>query len=240
MINIAICDDEPEFCSGLEKILIKILDDRCIEYDIDVFDTGEELCEKIKTDDISYDYDLLFLDIEFPKMNGVDIGKYIRRQLKNQIVQIVYVSSKREYAMELFDFRPLNFLIKPIEEKDILTVIEQFEEINEKDNYLFKFKKGREFYKIPINKILYFERKGRKIYVHLHDEEYDYYDSLELIYENLKQYNFLHIHKSYLVNYRFIKIMAYEYVILSDGTKIPISQAKREQTRKEFIRIEGI
>ena len=237
VIKIAICDDEMEFCSELEKNIIKVFDERCMEYDIDVFNSGEELCGKIETGDLSYTYDLLFIDIELPEMNGVDIGRYIRKHLKNQIVQIVYVSSKQEYAMELFDFRPLNFLIKPIEENDILTVIEQFQEINEKDSYLFRFKKGREFYKIPINKILYFERKGRKIYVHLYEEEYDYYDSLELIYENLKQYNFLFIHKSYLVNYRFIKIMAYKYVILFDGTKIPISQAKREQIRKEFMKI---
>lgn len=238
MIRIAICDDEMEFCSNLEKLLIKILDEKCMEYDIDVYNSGEELCKKIETGDISYSYDMIFLDIELPKMNGVEIGRYIRKHIKNQIIQIVYVSSKQEYAMELFDFRPLNFLIKPIKEDDISIVIRQFEEINEIDNYLFRFKKGHDFYKVPINKILYFERKGRKIYVHMQDEEYDYYDSLELIYENLKQYNFLFVHKSYLVNYRFIKIMAYDHVVLFDGTQVPISQAKREQIRKEFMKIE--
>ena len=70
-------------------------------------------------------------------------------------------------------------------------------------------------------------------------DEYDYYDSLELIYENLKQYDFLLIHKSYLINYRFVKIMSYDHVVLVDGTQIPISQAKREQIRKEFMKIEG-
>lgn len=239
VIKIAICDDEPQFCSDLERTLIKILDKKCIEYDIDVFYSGVELCEKIETGELPYCYDMLFLDIQLPNMNGVDIGRYIRQQLKNQIVQIVYVSSQREYAMELFDFRPLNFLIKPIDESAILNVVEQFEEINKKDNYLFRFKKGRDFYKIPISKILYFERKGRKIYVHLQNEEYDYYDSLELIYENLKQYDFLLIHKSYLINYRFVKIMSYDHVVLVDGTQIPISQAKREQIRKEFMKIEG-
>ena len=150
MIKIAICDDEPQFCSDLERTLIKILDKKCIEYDIDVFYSGVELCEKIETGELPYCYDMLFLDIQLPNMNGVDIGRYIRQKLKNQIVQIVYVSSQREYAMELFDFRPLNFLIKPIDESAILNVVEQFEEINEKDNYLFRFKKGRDFYKIPI------------------------------------------------------------------------------------------
>ena len=148
----------PKGSSGND--IIKILDKKCIEYDIDVFYSGVELCEKIETGELPYCYDMLFLDIQLPNMNGVDIGRYIRQKLKNQIVQIVYVSSQREYAMELFDFRPLNFLIKPIDESAILNVVEQFEEINEKDNYLFRFKKGRDFYKIPISKILYFERKG--------------------------------------------------------------------------------
>ena len=55
----------------------------------------------------------------------------------------------------------------------------------------------------------------------------------------MKQYDFLLIHKSYLINYRFVKIMSYDHVVLVDGTQIPISQAKREQIRKEFMKIEG-
>lgn len=238
MIKIAVCDDEMEICSLIERVLIKILDEQCMEHDIDVYNSGEELCEKLKLGDRSYDYDLLLLDIEFPKMNGVETGRYIREKLKNQIMQIVYISSNQCYAMELFDMRPLNFLIKPIDENAVRTVLQQFNNINEKDRYIFRFKKGHNFYKIPVNNIVYFERKGRKIYIHLHDEQYDYYDSLELINENLQNFNFLFVHKSYLVNYRFVKIMAYDHIVLYDGTQIPISQAKREQIRKKFIEIE--
>ena len=79
MIKIAICDDEPQFCSDLERTLIKILDKKCIEYDIDVFYSGVELCEKIETGELPYCYDMLFLDIQLPNMNGVDIGHQNRR-----------------------------------------------------------------------------------------------------------------------------------------------------------------
>ena len=64
VIKIAICDDEPQFCSDLERTLIKILDKKCIEYDIDVFYSGVELCEKIETGELPYCYDMLFLDIQ--------------------------------------------------------------------------------------------------------------------------------------------------------------------------------
>ena len=46
-------------------------------------------------------YDLIFLDIELPRMNGVAVGKYIRESLNNETVQIAYISSKQQYAMDI-------------------------------------------------------------------------------------------------------------------------------------------
>ena len=240
MIKIAICDDELEICARIESLIIKILDEEGIKYDIDVFNSGEGLCNGMSSCDLLHSYELLFLDIELPKMSGIDIGDYIRNKLKNQFVQIAYISSKQEYAMELFNFRPINFLLNPIDELGVRKVLQQFNAIEQKNDFIFKFKKGRNLYKIPINSIMYFERKSRKIIVHLQDGEYDYYDSLELIYDNLKNHNFLFVHKSYLVNYRYIKIMAYDHVILCDETRIPISQANREKIRKIYMEIEDI
>ena len=97
-INIAVCDDEIKICSHVENILINILAHKFFEYNIDVFYSGEALCEEMERTK----YDLVFLDIELPKMNGVEIGKYIRDTKNDNITQIVYISSKQEYAMELF------------------------------------------------------------------------------------------------------------------------------------------
>ena len=56
-------------------------------------------------------------------MNGVEIGKYIRKKLENNVAQIVYISSKKSYAMELFENRPFDFLIKPLTEEAIKKVL---------------------------------------------------------------------------------------------------------------------
>ena len=76
---------------------------------------------------------MLFLDIELPKMNGVAVGQYIRETLKNETIQIAYISSKQEYAMELFEMRPINFLVKPLYEKKIENVIDKFLQLNKID-----------------------------------------------------------------------------------------------------------
>ncbi len=109
-IKIAICDDINEMCVCIENKVEGILKNKSIGYEIDIFNSGEELCRML--DEIRYD--LIFLDIEFPKMNGIETGRYIREVKKDNITQIAYVSAKREYAMELFQVRPIDFIVKPL------------------------------------------------------------------------------------------------------------------------------
>ncbi|MCR6546073.1 LytR/AlgR family response regulator transcription factor [Dehalobacterium formicoaceticum] len=95
MLNIAICDDENSFCTELEEYLLKINN----KYHVDIYSTGEELCQKIAE---KAHYDLIFLDIEMSKLNGIETGKYIRENLHAHFIQIVYVSAQSNYAMELY------------------------------------------------------------------------------------------------------------------------------------------
>ena len=60
---------------------------------------------------------MFFLDIEIEFMNGVQVGRFIREKLQDDNTLIVYMSSYTKYAMELFEVRPMDFLIKPLNEK---------------------------------------------------------------------------------------------------------------------------
>ncbi len=59
-------------------------------------------------------FGLIFLDIEMQYVNGIEAGKIIREKMKDELTKIVYISGSDNYAMELFQVRPLDFLIKPI------------------------------------------------------------------------------------------------------------------------------
>ena len=83
-------------------------------------------------------FDLIFLDIELKKKSGLDVSNYIRNELGNESVQIAYISAKTGYAMDLFEFRPINFLVKPLEySKVVITIfcaILQYKLIVEEEN----------------------------------------------------------------------------------------------------------
>lgn len=233
--KIAICDDEQIICTALYDELKKISEIKSVKFDIDCFTSGEELCREME----SSDYDLLFLDIELPKMNGVAVGQYIRETLKNETVQIAYISSKQEYAMSLFEMHPLNFLVKPLTNEKIEKVIDKFLILNKIDIELFNFKIGHHYYKVPYSDILYFCSSGRKIKIITQDKEYEFYGSLEDIYQEMKHKKFLFVHKSFLVNFKHISKYQYEQITMCDNTIIPISQSRRKAIRSMFVDFEG-
>lgn len=69
---------------------------------VDVYYDGESFCRALDNGD---GYHLVFLDIELAEMNGVGVGHYIRERKNNNRMQIVFISGKRDYAMELFEIR---------------------------------------------------------------------------------------------------------------------------------------
>lgn len=232
-IRIAICDDEVKVCSMIEQILMHILDAYGISYRIEIFYSGEALCEQLKTEK----YNLVFLDIELQNMNGVAVGHFIREQLGNEELQIAYISAKKEYAMELFEYRPINFLTKPIDETKVRKVIDKYRIINGHNEDIFTYKKQGEICQVKLSEIRYFMSKGRKITLVTESGEDEFYSTMDHIQEQVEGKRFLYVHQSYMVNCSYISRMAYEQLELSDGTVIPISRSKRPEVRKQFLEL---
>ena len=94
-----------------------------MKLEVDVFFDGTALTEYLKREKAP---DILFLDIELPGMDGVEVGKYVRDILRNLHMFLVYISSKEEYALELFQNQPFDFLIKPIKKNDCIMLWKKY------------------------------------------------------------------------------------------------------------------
>lgn len=234
MIKIAICDDEPAICGQVESILMNLLDKKSIQYEIDVYHGGTGLCQKLETQC----YDLLFLDIELPKQNGIEIGQFIRDVLRNEQLQIAYISSNTNYALELFQFRPINFLVKPLTDEKLKQVLDKYLLLSNQQQQLFTYKKKTDYIKVPLQDIIYFESISRKVMIHTTSYTDIFYDTLDSIYSLVKGNQFLFIHKSTIVNCRYIKKLAYEEVTLWDDTILPISQSRRKDIKKMYLQMQ--
>lgn len=167
----------------------------------------------------------------------MDVKSYIREELEDEIVQIAYISAKTEYAMELFSFRPINFLVKPLQRSQVEKVLDKYLLITGKDDLSFEYKKKTDHYKVPIKDIIYFESEKRKIHIQLLKKRDEFYGSMEEIYQKLKSHQFLYIHRSIIVNYRYIKKLTYESVIMVNDIELPISQPRRTEIKRMCLKI---
>jgi len=232
MLQIAICDDEKIICQQFEDMLADISKNINENFEVEVFYSGEELCRYLNEGNR---FGLIFLDIELHEINGVEVGKKVREEMNDESTQIVYVSGKESYAMDLFEVRPLNFLVKPVSKVKIESVIIKAIKLQEKHNNFYEYKNGNVNFSIPITDILYFESDGRKVNIILIDEAKSFYGKLSLIEEQLNSVDFIMIHKSYLINFNHVIEYTYDYVKMSNKEVLTISQNNRKAVREHLL-----
>jgi len=239
--KIAICDSDEVIGFQIEDYLMQISKSYNITFEIEVYFTGERLCNALKN---GTHYDLIFLEVEFGKMseclNGIQIGTKIREEYNDMITQIVYISANTKYALELFQNNPLGFLVKPLNGDCILKVIRKLLNLAAPHSNAFIYYFCRDSFKIKVNDISYLCSEGKKVIIYLNNGELvSYYGSLEKAYtEQLIRYDFLYIHRSYIVNFDYISAFQYMNVLLFNEKVLPISRLKRKEIKKRHIEIE--
>jgi len=236
---VAICDDEKRICSNLENSLKEIFNKLNVRYEIDVYFTGEGLCNKIKS---GTQYDLIFLDIELGEncVNGIEVGKKIRDIDNCDKASIVYISQETKYSMQLFDIRPLNFLIKPIKFDKIEQVVNTYLKLTGSRTKDFIYRVRHDTFKVKVKDIVYLESIRRKLTLHLADGSKEmFYGTLKQVYyEQLYKFDFLFIHASFAVNYDYISELSKDKVALSCGAiSLPISQQRKKEVKESYFSI---
>lgn len=232
MYDIGICDDGKNICSSIENMLMQCAEEKKAQFNIQIWYTGEGLRDYLAQ---GGHLDILFLDIELYKMTGIEVGGYIRKELDNIGLQIIYISGKSTYAQQLFKTQPLDFLVKPITQEQINDTMETALKVIKRKNEKFEFQKGGDYYYIPVGDIIYFESMGRKVKIVAMQETYEFYGRLKEVTKRLPE-DFIIIHKSFVINTQQVFHYTYEAVKMTNGTMLVISQIKRKQVRETLLK----
>lgn len=231
MYTIGICDDNELFCWETESMVLDYCEKIHLETETVIFSSGEELLEHWHRGE---PLDLLFLDIELQTTNGISIGKELRLNMANESTQIVFVSIRNDYAMQLFKIRPLDFLIKPVSYEEISGVIDTYCSLFIHLRSFYEYRINKTFYRIDQRNIVCLQSAGKIITIFTTEREYQHYGKLSDCMEQLNSNIFILVHKSYIVNINFINVYKANELIMMNSCRIPISQARR-QSVKEFI-----
>ncbi len=186
-MKIAICDDSRDHSSTLEKILASY--HKTKDAEISIYSDPQDMVADITK---GKQYEVAFLDIDMPGMNGIELGKVVKENSKSTF--IVIVTSYPQYAINAYDCEAFHYLLKPIELEKLMAVV---------DKILIKYKELHKYHvikikteqiRIPIKDLYYVECCKKHIIYHLKNKRYETIETLTDVYEALKDYGFYQVH----------------------------------------------
>ena len=245
MIHCIIIDDENNCIEMLEWQLKTYCPNVVIDASCDSAEKGITAINK-------FEPDVVFLDIEMPKMNGFEMLK----KFDKLFFDVVFTTAYNQFALNAFKFSALNYLLKPIDIDDLKSTVEKVEQKNsqitrEQFDLLLQKMDG---VKHSLNRIALTTYDGLVFVttsdiIHC-DAESNYTNiflangdkilvskTLKEIDETLSGGDFFRIHNSHLININHIKKFVRGdggYVVMSDNVSITISRSRREEFFEMF------
>ena len=229
----AICEDNLASLNYIKATLEKSFAQNSFPMSLEAYSDPQSLLRNIK---FGTHYDVLFLDIDMPKLNGIDLT----RQLRNNNIQtkIIFISNKEELVFQTFEVQPLFFLrknhfleglptlihtlIKEFQkEKRLVMTVEELHSDN-----MYSFDLHQLMYVEAIRKYCNFVSTNGKIRVQYR---------LGSLNDVLSQHSFIQCHRSFIVNCRFIFSLSKTELILDDYTTLPIGRSHYQAVRNAFM-----
>lgn len=226
MFKLAICDDDAEFRGRLAELCQKYFKDEqiCIRE----YMSGEEILKERDKCDI------LFLDIEMPGMNGIQIKEQFEWQETDTF--IIFVTNHEEDMREAFGRNVVGFLTKPLKEQDFFS---EMDKLSKKQGKNFVcIEENQEIYRLPLRSIKYIEAKENYSKVVCSDRDYLFRKSIKTWETLVPADCFVKIHRSYIINLEYWK-RDKDFIVLSPVLKIRLSRKNKKEVLaryKDYIR----
>lgn len=217
-----IIEDEPSSQQVLEKFIEKI---SYLELIATCSDALEALEQLQKTE-----AELLFLDINMPKVSGISFYKSLKNPPK-----VIFTTAYPEYAVQGFELNAVDYLLKPFSFERFLTAVNKAMDGEKIEKRALMVKSEGVIHKISANDIVYIEALGDYIKIQLQDQYLIVNESLINLRKRLSQDVFAQLHRSYLVNiHKVTAVMGNQ--VFCDKKALPIGRMFRESFLQKWIR----
>ena len=227
-MRIAICDDE-RICDILAEKAGKY----CPYAEIRTYHSGKELLDANALPDI------LLLDIGMPKISGMDVAKTLRDRDWRNI--LIFITGEEDQVFRSFDYHAFHFLVKPVADEKLKEVLENaWKELKRKDkapgkqDRYIEIQSGTAHIRVNLSQLLYAEVYDRKTLLHMKDDNIEYYGQLSAL-KGLVGKDFYRIHRSYLVNMKYVERYDRTSVTTLGGDSIPIARREYDGFLKAYM-----
>lgn len=226
MVKFAVCDDESEMTDYIAERLSEYYPDEC---EIQKYTDGKTLLSESKRED----FDAFFLDIGMPGLNGMALAEKIREF--NQNVKIIFVTNNNELAYKGYLYDAFRYVRKSKLEQELCEAARSLGNYFVSLGEYLSFKTPNGEITRSVKSLKYFEVKGHTVTMVCDQSADRVCGTLKEYEERLNNMGFIRIHKSYLVNYRYIYVVQNSNVKLTCGRELPLSRNRADMTKKKLL-----
>ncbi len=227
MRNIAIVEDENQAAALLTGYIEEYSKRTGQQFHIDRFENGHAFLEQYKAT-----YAVVFMDIQMPHCNGMDIAFQLRE--RDKTVSIIFVTNLSKYAQKGYEVDAVGYLMKPVSYYDFALKFKKGLDIysmNEEQRVMVSISGG--FCRISTDKLMYVEVAKHRLYYHLVDDVIEVTGALSKVEEELKQYGFMRCNQCFLINPKFVvSVKGYDVQVGNDT--LTISRPRKSAFMEEL------
>lgn len=231
MVKIAVCDDEPAMCKRLEEMITSKLKQRDETFRITCCTNAVQFFHG------PMDYDLVFLDIQMPNLNGIELSKRLRGKGFEGV--LIFVTVLEEYMPDAFEVEAMDYLCKPVDENRLERALERsLKRLKRKEERYLTIRTVNWCRNVKLKDIYYCEVVNRKLYLHTIDGVLEYYGKIREA-EQQTAPDFIRCHRSFLVNPEYLSEYRDGQAILQNGEQVPVSKSCHALFMKKMMEYMG-
>lgn len=238
-MNIAIIEDSKQELEHISDLIQTYFSKRHIFRTIDTYSDGESFVEHWK----SKSYDLIFMDIMMNGLSGIDVARIIRETDSGCL--IIFISNSTEFALQGFEVRAFDYLVKPISQEKFDHTMELCQKELVKHIRFIEVKESRTIVKLPLQDIIYTDYYNHYIQIHTTERVIRSYQQFDTFSPTLLCYpQFLCCYRNCIVNMDRISSIDKNDFIMENGERVPIIRNNRHTIYQkyadyQFLKING-
>lgn len=232
MLKIAICENDAGHIYLLEKMILEWSEKVHKKVIIDRYISAEAFLFQLE--DINA-YHLLIVEAKMNKMSGIKLVERIRKH--NKDIEVIFISDTIKYALYGYKVRAIDYLIKPIDKKELERPLEIVKDkVNKMGELSSKIviEYGKKNIKIDYNNIIYCIMFSPYIDICTVNDKFTIRKKISDMEKILPSNLFIRCHKSYLVNVKYIRQVTKKNIIMENKQVIPISRGKYDYVNEVF------
>lgn len=231
-IKIAVCDDEMQQTQYIKALVGRWADENNIRVTIDMFESAEKFKDTLGE---NREYDILLLDIQMGRQNGIELAKELRGTDDKLI--IIFITALPDFVNEGYDVSALHYLVKPVKEEKLYAVLNKAAKSLMRNNSAVLISADNEHgvVRLLTDNIIYIESFDHFLEINTIEAKHTVKMPMYEL-ENKLGGNFKRCHRCCIVNLKYIKKITKTGITLDSGEMLPLSRRLYTEVNRAMIK----